>query len=103
MQMVLERAGHEVAVAHHGTQGLELARSMRPDVLLCDLGLPGMTGYEVAAAISADTELRGMRLIALTGYDQPADQARARDAGFERHITKPVDLQAIRDAIASLH
>ena len=77
MQMVLERAGHEVAVAHHGTRGLELARSMRPDVLLCDLGLPGMTGYEVAAAISNDTGLRGMRLIALTGYDQPADQARA--------------------------
>jgi CheY-like chemotaxis protein len=59
-----------------------------------------MTGYEVATAISNDTGLRGMRLIALTGYDQPTDQARA--AGFERHITKPVDLQTIRDTIGSL-
>jgi two-component system CheB/CheR fusion protein len=102
MRMVLEQSGHEVAVAHDGARGLEIVRSMRPEVVVCDLGLPGMSGYAVAAAVKADPHLAGVRMIALTGYDQPRDQARAREAGFERHIAKPVDLPTIREVIASL-
>jgi CheY-like chemotaxis protein len=68
------------------------AREFRPAVVLCDLGLPGgMNGYDVARAVRADPQLAGVRLAAVSGYGQPEDQARARAAGFDHHLTKPVD------------
>jgi PAS domain S-box-containing protein len=103
LRMVLELAGHRVAVAHAGQTGLESARGFRPEIVLCDIGLPGgMDGYAVARALRADGELFGVTLIALTGYGQEEDQRRARQAGFDRHLTKPVDPGALAELLARL-
>jgi PAS domain S-box-containing protein len=99
LREVLEFGGHVVEVAYIGTVGIQLARAFQPDVVLCDIGLPGMDGYEVARAIRIDPLLRHMRLVALTGYAAPDDVARAREAGFDRHVAKPPSLQEIEEAL----
>lgn len=99
LREVLEMVGHTVDVAHDGETGLRVARSAQPDVVVCDLGLPGtMKGYDVARTMRADPELDHTRLIALTGYGQPEDRRRSRDAGFDVHLTKPVDLADLERA-----
>ncbi len=93
----LEAEGHDVAVAFDGPTALELAASHQPTVMLLDIGLPGMDGLHVAR------ELRrrgaGVRLVALSGYGQPSDRARARDAGFDDYLVKPVSLASVERAI----
>ncbi len=97
MATMLELYGHEVAVAHTGPEGVERARSFGPTVVLCDIGLPGgMDGYAVARALRAEPALREARLVALTGYGQDDDKLRAREAGFDEHLTKPVNLAGDR-------
>jgi signal transduction histidine kinase/DNA-binding response OmpR family regulator len=92
VQMMLQLCGHEVVVADTGQSGLEAARQFRPDIVLCDIGLPGgMDGYAVARALRAAPEPLAATLIALSGYGQEEDQRRALEAGFDRHLTKPVD------------
>jgi CheY-like chemotaxis protein len=86
--------GHDVAVAHDGPQGLEVARELRPDVALLDIGLPVMDGYELAKKLR-DAFGPRLRLLAVTGYGQDADRDRSRDAGFDVHLVKPVDLEAV--------
>jgi PAS domain S-box-containing protein len=88
---VLELEGHDVTVAYRGTDGLEAARLHRPDVVLCDLGLPGLDGYEVARALRGEPGTAGVLLVALSGYALPEDRQRALEAGFDRHLAKPVD------------
>ena len=95
LREVLELGGHEVAVAHDGPEGLAEARAFRPEVVLCDIGLPGMDGYEVARAFRAEPELAGARLVALTGYALPEDLQRANEAGFDGHLAKPPAVEAI--------
>jgi two-component system CheB/CheR fusion protein len=95
LREVLGLAGHEVEVAYGGAQGIEKAQSFAPDVVLCDIGLPGMDGYEVARRIRSDPRLCGLRLVALTGYAQPDDIARANEAGFDVHLPKPPDPRAL--------
>ncbi len=105
LRMLLELQGYRVAVAHTGGAALESARRLRPDLVLCDIGLPGgMDGYAVARALRADSFPPSLRLIALTGYGQEEDQRRAYEAGFDRHLTKPVDpavLTELLDALAA--
>jgi signal transduction histidine kinase len=97
LRMILEVWGHEVSSAGDGRQGLELARSLRPDVALIDIGLPGMNGYEVAKTIrTAAPQLPQIKLVAITGYGQPADRERTREAGFDLHLLKPIDPQALQ-------
>ena len=92
MAMMLELAGHEVAVAHSGVAGVEQARAFQPAIVLCDIGLPGeLDGYGVARALRADPSTRAARLIALTGYGQDDDKLRAHQAGFDEHLTKPIE------------
>jgi CheY-like chemotaxis protein len=86
---VLELEGHRVHLAADGRTGLEKARQLRPDVILCDIGLPDVDGYEVARAIRADDALRATRLVALTGYALAEDRERALAAGFDDHVAKP--------------
>ncbi|HEX9670134.1 MAG TPA: MEDS domain-containing protein [Thermoanaerobaculia bacterium] len=84
-------SGHEVALAHTGSAGVEAARRFHPEVVLCDLGLPGMDGFAVAQELRRDPTTRGARLIAVTGYGRDEDRRRSREAGFDLHLTKPVD------------
>jgi PAS domain S-box-containing protein len=96
LQILLELSGHEVEAALDGPSGLEAARRFRPEVVLCDVGLPnGMNGYDVARALRTDPELSTCYLIALTGYGQAEDQRLAQEAGFDLHLTKPVDLMVL--------
>ncbi len=92
---LLRLCGHAAEVALTGAEGLELARTFVPDVVLCDLGMPEMDGLRVAQAMRADPLLGGVRLIALTGYGRPEDVARAVHAGFDAHIIKPADPEHI--------
>ncbi len=98
----LEMDGHEVAVAHNGPDGLASARAALPDVLLCDLGLPGMDGFAVARAFRADEALQAVFLIALSGYGRPDDLDRAAHAGFDRHLLKPPDFDALEALLRTL-
>jgi len=92
--------GHEVEVAYDGPSAIEKARAIRPDVVLCDIGLPGLSGYEVARALRSADGPRA--LIALTGYAQPEDVQRALDAGFTGHLAKPVDLDVIERVLGAV-
>jgi signal transduction histidine kinase len=98
---LLEMAGHEVEVAYSGPGGIEAAQKFRPDVVLCDIGLPGMDGYEVAAALRQDPTTAAARLIAVTGYGEEEAQRRSREAGFEHHLVKPVDPEALQRLLAT--
>jgi signal transduction histidine kinase len=89
--------GHHADVAYDGTTALEKARADPPDVMLCDLGLPDLTGYDVARALRADG--KRLRLIAVSGYAQAEDIAAALDAGFERHVAKPLDPETVQDLL----
>jgi two-component system CheB/CheR fusion protein len=91
----MEMMGYEVSVAYDGASGLEQARKLRPDVVLCDVGLPGRSGYDVARAIRADEKLRNAHLVAVTGYAGPEEKRQAAAAGFERHVAKPMDLSIL--------
>ncbi|HET9596996.1 MAG TPA: ATP-binding protein, partial [Anaeromyxobacteraceae bacterium] len=83
LRIALEIAGHEVAIAHDGRSGVEKARLLRPDIVLCDIGLPEMDGYAVAGSLRADPAMGDTALVALTGYGLARDRARALDAGFD--------------------
>ncbi len=96
MRDFLELAGHEVELAATGSDGVEAARQFHPEVVLCDLGLPGMNGYEVAAQIRRDPAMAEVKLIAVTGYGREEDRRRSREAGFDLHLTKPVDPAQLR-------
>ncbi len=92
---LLAMQGHETVVAHDGGAALALALSFKPEVALLDIGLPVMDGYELARRLRAELGSNPLRLIAITGYGQDADRARARDAGFDHHLVKPIELPAL--------
>jgi signal transduction histidine kinase len=96
----LEQIGHEVIQAHDGRTALDVARRHQPDVIVCDLGLPGVDGYEVARTLRAIRHLRSSLLIAVSGYGESADRDKAQAAGFSHHITKPADPIEVADLIA---
>jgi CheY-like chemotaxis protein len=95
LAMLLEMAGHEVRVAHNGRAALALAQAFRPNTALLDIGMPDLTGYEVAKELRREPWGADIRLIALTGWGKDSDRQRARDAGFNHHVTKPVDPVAL--------
>jgi CheY-like chemotaxis protein len=96
LAVLLTADGHEVRTAHDGAGALALIESFRPDLVVLDIGLPGMNGYEVAQRIRARPELGAPTLVALTGYGQQEDRKRARAAGFDHHFIKPADVGAIQ-------
>ncbi len=103
LSILLGLEGHRVERAQTGSAGLELARSMRPDVVLCDLGLPGgMDGWAVAARLREEPGASGAFLIALSGYAQEEDRARAAEAGFDLHLSKPVSLERLSEVLSSI-
>jgi PAS domain S-box-containing protein len=102
LRMLLELFGYDVTVAYTGSDGVEAAARARPEVVVCDIGLPGMDGFAVAAAIRKNPDTAGVRLIAVTGYGQEADRLRAFAAGFDAHLTKPADAEKLLTAIDSV-
>jgi signal transduction histidine kinase/CheY-like chemotaxis protein len=98
---LLELDGHCVRVARDGRGGLALAHELRPDVVLCDIGLPDLDGYEVARALRRDEGLRRTRLVALSGFAQEEDRRRAREAGFDAHVAKPPDPEELASLVAA--
>ena len=93
--------GHEVHVAYDGPTAVKVARACLPELVFCDIGLPGMDGYQVAQALLAELHRKPM-LVAVTGYSQPDDVARCRAAGFDAHVAKPADPSRIEELILSL-
>ena len=100
MHMLLELLGHEVRIASDGFVALDILAENTFDVILVDIGLPGMDGYTLAGHIRALPTAQGMRLVALTGYGQDEDRRRALAAGFDHHIVKPVDIDRLQALIA---
>jgi CheY-like chemotaxis protein len=101
LRHLLERAGHEVHEAADGPAGLDRTLSLRPDAAVVDIGLPGLDGYELARRVRAAGD-REILLVAVTGYGQPGDRQRSSEAGFDAHLTKPVDPRALDTLLANL-
>ena len=97
---VLEMDGHQVTVVHDGMAALERMGAAAPEVVFLDIGLPGMDGYEVARRIRERSGGTSPRLVAVTGYGQASDRQRAREAGFDAHLVKPVELEQVRELVA---
>ncbi len=102
MSLLLALKGHAVRTAYDGTSGLALAREFRPDVVLLDIGLPGLDGYQVAECIRAEACSPRPALVASTGWGHAEDKRRAQAAGFDLHLTKPIDMQALESFLAGL-
>jgi signal transduction histidine kinase len=100
LAMMLELGGHTVATAHHGPGAVEAAGTFRPEVVLLDIGLPGLNGYDVARALRARPETRDVLIVAMTGYGQDTDRERSRDAGIDHHLVKPIDPTEVRRLLA---
>ena len=100
---VLEMEGHESKAVNDGMQALACVDEYEPEVIVLDIGLPGIDGYEVARRLRRLPKTRDALLIALTGYGQSADQQHARDAGFDHHLVKPTDMDAVVRLIARWH
>jgi CheY-like chemotaxis protein len=96
LAMLLQMDGHEVMTADNGPQAVAMAADHHPDVVLLDIGMPGMDGYEVAYRLRQNPALAGEIIVALTGYGQKEDQEHTRRAGFDYHLVKPVDMEALR-------
>jgi len=95
LKEMLEGEGHEVSTATDGRAGVALIQSTRPDVVLCDVGLPGFDGHEVAREVRSDPTLASTRLIALSGWTRPEDVARARASGFDLVLGKPLGMDSV--------
>ena len=101
--MLLSLSGYPVEVALSGLDGLDAARRFRPQVILCDIGLPGgMDGYAVARELRRDANRSELYLVALTGYGQEENRRRSRKAGFNAHLTKPMDFGELQRLLTSM-
>ena len=101
MLLLLRALGHEVRACYHGEDALVLAPRFRPDLVLLDIGLPGIDGYEVARRLRETREGAELVLAAMSGFGREADRRRAREAGFDHHLVKPVDPDALETLLAA--
>lgn len=97
---LLKLLGHDVKMAHDGPSALDVARSFRPEVVLLDIGLPGLDGYQVAALLRHEESCRNARIIAITGYGHEDDRKRSREAGFDFHLVKPIEFRSLVTLLA---
>jgi len=102
LEALLATRGHDVTVLNDGRRALETLRKRHVDVVLCDLGLPKVTGFEVARAVRADPDLKAMPMVAMTGYGQARDREGALTAGFDAYLTKPVEVTALEETLLTL-
>lgn len=98
--LLLELDGHDVKAVDSATQALQVAPGWLPDVALLDIGLRGMKGYELARRLRGEPSLSRLRLVAVTGYGHPGDRAQVLAAGFEAHLTKPVEPEVLGRVLA---
>ena len=104
LSMLLRLYGHEVLVARSGPSALEVAAGFHPQIVLCDIGLPGMDGYEVARQMRANPAMKGVTLCALTGYTpSEADRQKSQQTGFDHHFVKPVDLNTLLELLKKVN
>jgi PAS domain S-box-containing protein len=102
LAMLLRTAGHDARMAHDGPQALEAALDYRPNVVLLDIGLPGLDGFEVAKRIRKQPVLQNVVLVAMTGYGQETDRQRSQEAGFDHHLVKPARFEQVEKILASV-
>jgi CheY-like chemotaxis protein len=102
LSTLLKRSGHDVRTAADGPSGLIAALEFRPNIILMDIGLPGIDGYEVAKRIRQEPTLKQVVLVALTGYGGELDRHRSHAAGFDHHLVKPADINKIRPILATV-
>ncbi len=100
ISLLLKTMGHEVREAHGGKEALAIAKSCPLDFILLDIGMPGLNGYEVARRVRKYTELKAVKLIAMTGYDQEYLRRESHRAGFDHHLSKPIDPQELENLLA---
>jgi len=101
MSALLQLEGHDARVAYDGPKALETAAAFHPEVVLLDIGMPGMNGYQVAKQLRQMPGLEQTLLVAITGYGQEEDSRRSREAGFQHHLVKPVGLRAVEELLVS--
>jgi two-component system CheB/CheR fusion protein len=101
LRLLLRSLGHDVRVAHTGVEGVAEARRWTPEIVLCDIGLPGMDGYEVCRVLRRDATTRGAWMLSQSGYGQQEDHRRSASAGFDRHLTKPLDFAELTSLLAN--
>jgi two-component system CheB/CheR fusion protein len=102
MQLMMQRRSYTVATANSGEEALEIVAGFAPHVIISDIGMPGMDGYELMSALREMAALSPFRSIALTGYEAQDEEARARSAGYDAQLTKPVDFEFLFTTIESL-
>jgi PAS domain S-box-containing protein len=100
LALLLAHDGHEIRTAHTGPEALDVARAFAPEVVFLDLGLPGLDGYEVARRLRGDLGLRRVTIVAVTGWGTEKDRRRSAEAGFDEHLTKPVEPAAVHATLA---
>jgi CheY-like chemotaxis protein len=101
--MILKLSGYDVHCVHDGPSALDAAHAYRPDVVVLDIGLPGMSGYEVAQRLREQPEFKRTPLVAVTGYGQDEDRRLSKEAGIDHHLTKPVDPSALQRFVATFN
>ncbi len=100
--LIIKLWGHECRVSHSGPDAIQEASVFHPDIVLLDIGLPGMDGYEVAQALRSRPGSNGVILLAMTGYGREEDRKRSRESGFDQHLVKPLDLDALEEILAHI-
>jgi len=103
LAMLLEMEGHTVRIANDGLGAVALLQEREPDVMLLDIGMPGMNGHQVAQLVREQYANSGIMLIALTGWGQPNDRQRTQAAGFDHHLTKPVEFDELAQLLSRAH
>lgn len=101
VSMLLDLSGHATAIAYDGPSAIEAARGFDPEVIFLDIGMPGMSGYEVAQKLRGEPRFKRTVLVALTGWGAQEDRRRSREAGFDFHLTKPVEASAVHNVVMS--
>ena len=102
LALLLSMGGHEAHVAHDGPAAVDAAAQLRPDVMLLDIGLPKMDGFEVCRRVRQEPWGQKVAMVALTGFGQDRDRAESESAGFDRHMVKPIDYEALLRTLETL-
>ena len=101
LAMLVQESGHDVRTVYEGTSVVEVALDYRPNVVLLDIGLPGLNGFEIAKRIRQQPALQKVVLVAMTGYGQESDRQRSHEAGFDHHLVKPGDFGRLLEILAT--